>query len=132
MLIVILPMDTVHVAVDLFFDEFDVDKNNKIDYNEFILASHSIATSSARQKLRWIFQMFDVDRSGTIELGEVVQIFATLYNNEGLETGMGVDRAVEIYGILDVDNNGEVTEAEFIKLCLEDEDLLKVLNRQFE
>ena len=75
MLIVILPMDTVHVAVDLFFDEFDVDKNDKIDYNEFILASHSIANSSARQKLSWIFQMFDVDRSGTIELGEVVQIF---------------------------------------------------------
>ena len=132
MLIVILPMDTVHVAVDLFFDEFDVDKNDKIDYNEFILARHSIANSSARQKLSWIFQMFDVDRSGTIELGEVVQIFATLYNNEGLETGMGVDRAVELYGVLDVDNNGEVTEREFIQLCLEDEDLVKVLNTQLE
>ena len=132
MLIVILPMDTVHVAVDLFFAEFDLDKNDKIDYNEFILASHSIATSPASQKLCWIFQMFDVDRSGTIELGEVVQLFATLYDNEGLETGMGVDRAVEIYGVLDVDNNGEVTEPEFIKLCLEDEDLLNVLSRPFE
>ena len=44
---------------------------------------------------------------------------------------MGVDRAVEIYGILD-DNNGEVTERKFIRLCLEDEDLLKVLSGQLE
>ena len=76
--------------------------------------------------------MFDKDGTGTIELGEIVEIFATLYINEGLDTDMGIDRAVGVYALLDVDNNGEVTEDEFVKHCLGDENLVKVLKTDFE
>ena len=68
-LIVILPMDTVRIVVDLIFDEFDMENNNKIDFNEFIVPSKSIASSSASEKLSWILTMFAGDRSGTVELG---------------------------------------------------------------
>ena len=36
---------------------------------------------------------------------------------------IAVDRAQEMFNKLDADNDGDITEAEFIKVCLEDESL---------
>ena len=59
MLSSILPHDNVRVVTDLIFSTFDKDKNDFIDFNEFLIATHCTATSSPEDKLRWVFQLYD-------------------------------------------------------------------------
>lgn len=63
--------------------------------------------------------MYDKDKSKTIQLGEMVELFGTLYLNEGLEKEAAVDRAMAIFSTLDINNDGDVTEEEFVRGCLE-------------
>ena len=62
--------------------------------------------------------MYDKDKSKTIQLGEMVELFGTLYLNEGLEKEAAVDRAMAIFSTLDINNDGDVTEEEFVRGCL--------------
>lgn len=110
------------------------DQNGWIDFNEFIIATHCSATSSPADKLHWVFQMYDKDQSQTIQvpgagvaevimltfqLGEMVELFGTLYLNEGLEMDAAVERANAIFSALDINNDGDVTEEEFVRGCME-------------
>ena len=63
--------------------------------------------------------MYDKDQSQTIQLGEMVELFGTLYLNEGLEMDAAVERAMAIFSTLDIDGDGDVTEDEFVRGCLE-------------
>ena len=116
------------IVADLVFTAFDKDKDGWIDFNEFIIATHCTATSSPKDKLHWVFQMYDTDKSQTIQLGEMVELFGTLYINEGLEKDLAVDRAMAIFSTLDVNNDGDVTEEEFVRGWLDDEDLVNALS----
>ena len=48
----------------------------------------------------------------------MVLLFATLYQNEGVDRKMAVDRAEKIFSNLDVNNDGDITEVEFVRGCL--------------
>jgi len=124
----ILPKDNGETVTNLIFAGFDKDGNGWIDFNEFIIATHCTANFSPSDKLRWVFQMYDKDQSHSIQLGEMIEVFGTLYMNEGLDKQLAVDRAVKIFSDLDIDGDGDITEEEFIKGCLKDHDLVNLLN----
>ena len=65
-----------------------------------------------------MFQLYDSDGSGSITLSEMVLLFATLYQNEGLDNYMAVERAEKIFCNLDINNDGDITEEEFVRGCL--------------
>ena len=105
-------MVTLHILLShlngrlvLYFNN-PQDRNGWIDFNEFIIATHCSATSSPADKLHWVFQMYDKDKSKTIQLGEMVELFGTLYLNEGLEKEAAVERAMAIFSTLDINNDG--------------------------
>jgi Ca2+-binding EF-hand superfamily protein len=124
----ILPDENGGIVTDLIFSSFDKDNNGSLDFCEFIIATHCTANSSPEDKLHWVFQMYDKDGSGSITIGEMIQVFATLYENEGVDQKMAVDRAEQIFGSLDVNNDGDITEEEFVKGCMEDEEMVKLLS----
>ena len=128
MLTFILPRDNGKIIADLIFSTFDKDKNGWIDFNEFIIATHCTATSSPEDKLHWVFQMYDKDGSNSIQLSEMVELFGTLYLNEGLEEDLATERAEKIFSLLDINNDGDITEDEFVKGCLQDEELVELLS----
>lgn len=124
---------SLYFAESLTIEIFQ-DQNGWIDFNEFIIATHCSATSSPADKLHWVFQMYDKDQSQTIQvpgagvaevimltfqLGEMVELFGTLYLNEGLEMDAAVERANAIFSALDINNDGDVTEEEFVRGCME-------------
>ena len=39
-----------------------------------------------REKVKWIFDMYDEDKSGAIGLDEMIEILATLHDMEGAPT----------------------------------------------
>jgi len=128
MLTFILPSENGKIIADLIFGTFDKDKNGWIDFNEFIIATHCTATSSPEDKLHWVFQMYDTDGSNSIQLSEMMEMFGTLYLNEGLDEELAVERAQKIFSFLDINNDGDITEDEFVRGCLQDEELVALLS----
>ena len=64
---------------DAIFQSFDTDGNGKIDFEEFLVGlsmsgSNGNDRRSRIQKLRWAFNVYDKDRSGTIDKKEMVSI----------------------------------------------------------
>ena len=127
MMNIILPDENIDIIANLIFSAFDKDNNGSLDFSEFIMATHCIGSSSPEDKIRWVFQVYDTDNSGSITIGEIIQVFSALYENEGLDQKYAVERAETIFGNLDVNHDGDVSEDEFVKVCLEDKEMVKLL-----
>ena len=150
----VLPLDNARTFVDLIFGNYDKDENGSIDFSEFIVAMNASMASSVEEKLRMAFCLFDRDKSGTISVKEMVEVIGTLYSVEGhKQVGVNVmicsaaspseqfysfavltpqseasERAEMLFGQLDRDLDGEITQEEFIRGCLADDGLLGLLN----
>ena len=49
----------------------------------------------------------------------MLEVFGTLYLNEGVSEQLAIDRAQRIFSCLDTNNDGEITEEEFVTGCLQ-------------
>ena len=75
----------VAIVVDLVFSALDLPEDGGIEVESlFHLVETNNSGEMLRQRLRWLFRMYDTDASGTISLGEMVEIFSGLYLAEVL------------------------------------------------
>ena len=79
------------VFSDHIFRIFDDDKNNTIEFKEFIMAIAVTQIHSERDKLSWAFRLYDIDASGTINVTEMQSIIETLDQIEGRASAASVD-----------------------------------------
>lgn len=56
--------------IEELVDSMDLDGNEQIDYNEFVMGMQEDKQLLTEAKLRAAFEYFDKDRNGTIDLGE--------------------------------------------------------------
>ena len=71
----------VAIVVDLVFSALDLPEDGGIEVESLarLVEAKNISGEMLRQRLRWLFRMYDTDASGTISLGEMVEIFSGLY-----------------------------------------------------
>lgn len=114
---------------DHVFRTFDTDKNGFIDFKEFLLAIDVTSAGSPTDKLKWAFKMYDVDGNGVIDLEEMTKIVQAIYDMMGGEetTCSAESRAEEIFNRMDANEDGCLTEEEFLTGCLNDKELSKLL-----
>ena len=75
----------VAIVVDLVFSALDVPEDGGIEVESLArLVETNNSGEMLRQRLRWLFRMYDTDASGTISLSEMVEIFSGLYLAEVL------------------------------------------------
>ena len=86
-----------------------------------------------------VFSMYDVDGNGWVDLSEMTLIVASIFKVVGDTAGAGAgaaaspeQRAADIFRIMDVNNDGRVTRAEFVRTCLNDQKLLNLLTPNTE
>ena len=82
-----------------------------------------------------VFSMYDVDGNGWVDLAEMTLIVASIFKVVGDTAGAGASpeqRAADIFRIMDVNNDGRVTRAEFVRTCLNDQKLLNLLTPNTE
>jgi len=79
---------TADEDLDLIIESLDGDRNGRIEYSEFIAGCLDLANEDMRRQLRAVFDVFDLDGSGTISLTELHQILTQGANPESaLSTG---------------------------------------------
>lgn len=116
---------------DHVFRTFDTDQNGYIDFKEFLLAINVTSAGSPTDKLKWAFKMYDVDGNGVIDLDEMIKIVQAIYDikeDSGKLAGTPEERAEEIFARMDANNDGSLTEEEFLNGCLNDKELAKLLS----
>ena len=59
--------------------------------------------------------------------GVVARLCGTVYGLEGVSQAEATQRVKFIFGLLDTDGDEEISEEEFIRGCLEDQELVKLL-----
>ena len=82
-----------------------------------------------------MFSMYDVDGNGWVDLAEMTLIVASIFKVVGDPAGAAASpeqRAADIFRIMDVNNDGRVTRAEFVRTCLNDQKLLNLLTPNTE
>ncbi|KAL7678086.1 hypothetical protein ACOME3_004315 [Neoechinorhynchus agilis] len=105
---------------DIAFRAFDKDDSGYIpDFQEFML----VFAANDNEKLANLFDVFDIDKNGTIEFEEMVSVFTALNDMNGIHNDGESDprvRAEKIMRNMDKSNNTGLTKAEFFACCVKD------------
>ena len=64
---------------DNVFRTFDRDGNGCVDFEEFILGIYITSSNDIDLKLKWAFNMYDIDGSGSIDKHELFSIISVSY-----------------------------------------------------
>ena len=95
------------------------DDINTIDFSSFLTTISLAAPGDCMKKLKLIFKMSDISKNGTIEIKELVSMIEAIYDLHGEEYKRSEDApyasAKAIMIKLDTDQNGCLTEDEFVK-----------------
>lgn len=125
------PSGNAEQFCDHVFRTFDTDKSGTIDFKEFLLAIDVTSAGDPEEKLKWAFRMYDVDGNGVIDIQEMTKIVEAIYEMLGSGSVKPVDTAEEraktIFAKMDDNNDGSLTETEFLNGCLQDGELAKML-----
>ncbi|TPP55759.1 Neuron-specific calcium-binding protein hippocalcin [Fasciola gigantica] len=113
------------------FRTFDADASGNIDFTEFLTAISITQSGGPEEKLDLAFQLYDIDRNGTIEESEMTQIIKAIHLMVGevddREGNSPAERTRAIFKKMDVNCDRVLTKEEFIQGCLSDEHLYRLL-----
>lgn len=102
---------------------------------DFVVGLSALSRGAPVEKLRWAFQLYDINGDGCISRDEMQEIIASVHNlvgNSGAapedhEFYSARDHANRVFQKLDLNQDGIVTFDEFIETCLKDENIMKSL-----
>lgn len=108
------------------FAAFDSDNNGTIDFAEFLLSFWVRAKGSQKDKLNWLFDIYDADKSNYItswELSRVLKFLLSIKNSK--EDPYILSR--KIFQTMDRSKDGKLTRQEFIAGFTKEENLRNLL-----
>ncbi|XP_036289073.1 calcineurin subunit B type 2 [Pipistrellus kuhlii] len=95
------------------FEVFDADGDGQVDFEEFVAGTSQFSIrSDEEQKLRFAFNIYDMDKDGYISNGELFQVLKMMVGNnlKDWELQQVVDKSIII---LDTDGDGRLSYEEF-------------------
>ncbi|UJR29983.1 hypothetical protein I4U23_017530 [Adineta vaga] len=122
------------------FRAFDLDRSNTVDFHEFLVGlSMTSTTSSIRDKLQWIFHVFDIDGNGILtrrECLEIIEIFVRFNQSlQGDTSNPNNDQLIiaakrsmmNIFDNVGDIHNDKLTMSQFVEGCLKDDLISQLL-----
>ncbi|CAF0989013.1 unnamed protein product [Brachionus calyciflorus] len=110
------------------FMAYDKDKNGYIDFYEYAFVMGVILNGDIEDKLKLAFDIYDYNDDGHIEKREAEKIFYSIFEMYGdsLPEKTIKNEVERLMKKFDTDNNGIITEKEFIDGCLRDQELREI------
>jgi len=111
---------------DAVFQAFDFDNNGYVDFGEFLIAFWIKAKGSVRNKLVWLFDVYDIDKSGFISMTELTHMLRLVFSLKSMNDDP-VERAQYVMGLVDCNSDGQLSRLEFVEGCMMDDELRELL-----
>jgi len=100
--------------LERLFHMFDTDRTGLIDLKEFIVGLCNVGNEARDNKVKFAFQIFDLDGSGSIEMEELKKIVKAT----NMASEKQLDRKVKwLMTQCDRDHDGKLTYDEFVNLA---------------
>uniref|UniRef100_A0A8C9L008 Potassium voltage-gated channel interacting protein 3 n=1 Tax=Serinus canaria TaxID=9135 RepID=A0A8C9L008_SERCA len=107
------------------FDAFDADRNGALCFQDFAVGLSVLLRGTEQQKLKWTFDLYDVNKDGYVSKEDMLEIMKSIYAMMGRCTepapGAGAPaQHVELFfQKMDRNGDGVVTFEEFLATCQE-------------
>ena len=99
--------------VERLFSMFDSDRTGLIDLKEFVVGLSNVGTEARENKVKFAFQVFDLDGSGSIDSSELRKIVKAT----NMASEKQLNRKVEwLMKQCDTDGDGQISFDEFVNL----------------
>ncbi|XP_023343602.1 Kv channel-interacting protein 1 [Eurytemora carolleeae] len=113
------------------FSALDVQETGVITFQDFALGLSILVKGTQEDKLRWTFDLYDLNGDGVITKDEMEDIIASVYDLMGRpeKETKGVpeidefvtQRVNKVFQRMDLNGDGSVSFEEFLESCLEDD-----------
>nr|XP_019044932.1 calcium-binding protein NCS-1 [Kwoniella bestiolae CBS 10118]OCF23862.1 calcium-binding protein NCS-1 [Kwoniella bestiolae CBS 10118] len=117
---------------DYVFNVFDEDKSGTIEFKEFICALSVTSRGRLDEKLKWAFQLYDINQDGYITYDEMLQIVRSIYKMTGQMVQLPEDedtpekRVDKIFRNMDLNKDAKLTFDEFKEGSKQDPTIVQV------
>ena len=108
-----------HEISDRLFDLFDQDSSGSVDYEEFVTTIESMVDGSVKDKIKFAFQLHDLDNNGFIDRNELSILIQQSFSENNLDYDeFQLDLLVdEFFQKADKDLSGTIDFSEFLDVA---------------
>lgn len=120
----------VEEIAELCFYAFDNDKNGYVDFSEFLIAYATTNGTDVREKLEYVFQIYDRDNNKVLDEAEIKFVLKSMFKLLNVsQNSVDFDRCLRNIMIsLDANKDSKISKAEFIEGILNDAYLYALLS----
>ncbi|KAM6986904.1 calsenilin-like [Aplochiton taeniatus] len=124
------PQGDATTYAHFLFNAFDIDRNGSIRFEDFVIGLSVLLRGSVPEKLRWAFNLYDINKDGYITKEEMLAIMTSIYDMMGrctspcLREDAPSEHVDKFFQKMDRNRDGVVTIEEFIETCQKDENIM--------
>ncbi|XP_035463348.1 calsenilin isoform X1 [Scophthalmus maximus] len=124
------PQGDATTYAHFLFNAFDMDRSGSIRFEDFVLGLSVLLRGSVTEKLRWAFNLYDINKDGYVTKEEMLAIMTSIYDMMGRYTSPSVrddspfEHVEKFFQKMDRNRDGVVTIDEFIETCQKDESIM--------
>ncbi|XP_011825049.1 PREDICTED: calsenilin isoform X2 [Mandrillus leucophaeus] len=112
------------------FNAFDADGNGAIHFEDFVVGLSILLRGTVHEKLKWAFNLYDINKDGYITKEEMLAIMKSIYDMMGRHTypilreDTPAEHVERFFQKMDRNQDGVVTIEEFLETCQKDENIM--------
>ncbi|CAF4043798.1 unnamed protein product, partial [Adineta steineri] len=116
------------------FNIFDQDSTGALNFTEYVTAMHAHESDDLEDSLGLAFDVFDYDKSETIDQREILHMITSTNELLGKSCDLpsAKNLAKKILDTCDKDRNGKITKEEFLNGCKNKKEYCEILLPNFE
>ncbi|KAG5685021.1 hypothetical protein PVAND_014224 [Polypedilum vanderplanki] len=113
------------------FNSIDRDSNGSVSFEEFVLNLSTLSRGSLDEKLKWTFQLYDVNGDGFISREEMTEVMTSVYElmgkvPEGCKEENQIKEKVDnVFKKMDMNADDKISLDEFLISCHKDDGILR-------
>ncbi|XP_032707674.1 Kv channel-interacting protein 1 isoform X2 [Lontra canadensis] len=115
------------------FHAFDITQTGSVKFEDFVTALSILLRGTVHEKLRWTFNLYDINKDGYINKEEMMDIVKAIYDMMGkytypvLKEDTPRQHVDVFFQKMDKNKDGIVTLDEFLESCQEDDNIMRSL-----
>ncbi|XP_051234780.1 guanylyl cyclase-activating protein 2-like [Dicentrarchus labrax] len=116
--------------IETVFRSFDTNRDNRLDFIEYVAAINLILRGNLQDRLKWSFKMYDKDGNGKLDRQEVKRIIRIIYKIKLPTSDVSMTPSEicdRIFELVDQNHDGQITLSEFMEGAQKDEWVMNLL-----